>query len=221
MNLALSQFTVITGHYGCGKTNLAVNLALDLARQGGRVTVVDLDIVNPYYRSTDFDRLFRENHIELIAPPYANSNLDLPVISAQVFSVFSKAEGYTIFDVGGDDAGAVALGMFRAHFQKVDYQMLYVINRYRYLTRTAAEACALARDIVLASRLEVTGVVNNSNLGRETQPGDIDASAGFANEVCKTLGVPLICTAAMRGISADVKADKLYPVDNFIKNVWD
>ncbi len=220
--LGLSRYIIVTGHYGSGKTNLAVNLAVDLRRQGEEVTVVDLDIVNPYFRTADFKAQFEEQGIKLIAPPFANSNLDIPVLSAEVFSVFTRQSGSVIFDVGGDDAGAVALGMFRAHFEKVNYSMLYVINRYRYLTRTPEEASALLHDIEAASRLKATGVVNNSNLARGTTAADIQDSAAFAREVSETLGLPLICTAAVRPLAEELtEIENIYPIDSYVKNVWD
>ncbi|MFA9381461.1 MAG: hypothetical protein ACERKO_10430 [Acetanaerobacterium sp.] len=221
--LKLSQYTVITGHYGSGKTNLAVNLAVDYARQGEQVTIVDLDIVNPYFRSADFKAMFDDLGIRLVAPPFANSNLDIPVISAEVFSVFVKNEGRILFDVGGDDAGAVALGMFRSHFESIDYDMLYVINRYRYLTRKPEEAAALLRDIETASRLKATGVANCSNLARETSAQDVLDSAQFAQDVCKTLGLPLVCTAVEKklGQGLSLRVDNPYPVDIYVKANWD
>lgn len=221
--LKLSRYTVITGHYGSGKTNLAVNLALDYAKQGEQVTIVDLDIVNPYFRTADYKKLFDEYGIRLIAPPYANSNLDIPVLSAEVYSVFAQDKGRTIFDVGGDDAGAVALGMFRSHFESVGYDMLYVINRYRYLTRTPQEACELLPEIEAASRLKATGAANCSNLARETTAQDILASNEFADEVCKSLKLPLVCTAVDRAIAAGLqdKVPQCYPVDIYVKTNWD
>ena len=76
--LQLNKLTIIYGHYGCGKTNLSINLALDLARQGKRVTLVDLDIVNPYFRSSDYTPMLREKGIKVVAPQFAGTNLDLP-----------------------------------------------------------------------------------------------------------------------------------------------
>lgn len=219
----LSRYTIITGHYGSGKTNLAVNLAVDSARRGERVTIVDLDIVNPYFRTADFRNIFDELGIRLIAPPYANTNLDLPVLSAEVFSVFADNNSHVIFDVGGDDAGAVALGMYRSHFEHVNYDMLYVINHYRYLTRTPGEACSLLPEIEAASRLKATGVANCSNLARETTAEDIVASTLFAQQVCETLGLPLVCTAVEKTLVPQLseRVQHCYPVDIYVKTNWD
>ncbi len=219
----LSRYTIVTGHYGSGKTNLAVNLAVDFAQRGERVTIVDLDIVNPYFRTADFKKLFDELGIRLIAPPYANSNLDLPVLSAEVFSVFADDASRVIFDVGGDDAGAVALGMYRFHFSQVNYDLLYVINRYRYLTRTPDEACELLAEIEAASRLKATGIANCSNLARETSAEDILASATFAQQVSNALGLPLVCTAVKKSLVPELsdQVQHCYPVDIYVKTNWD
>lgn len=219
----LSRYTIVTGHYGSGKTNLAVNLAVDSARRGERVTIVDLDIVNPYFRTADFRNIFDELGIRLIAPPYANTNLDLPVLSAEVFSVFADNDSHVIFDVGGDDAGAVALGMYRSHFEHVNYDMLYVINHYRYLTRTPGEACSLLPEIEAASRLKATGVANCSNLARETTAEDVVASTLFAQQVCDTLGLPLVCTAVEKTLVSQLseQVQHCYPVDIYVKTNWD
>ena len=103
----LAQCIIVCGHYGAGKTNLTVNLALLAAGAGERVTVVDMDIVNPYFRTADFTGLFREAGVRLLAPVYANTNLDLPVLPPSVGAAVSSGRGRVLLDVGGDDDGAV------------------------------------------------------------------------------------------------------------------
>ena len=145
----LEKVTVITGHYGSGKTNFAVNLAIDLRRAGKKVVLVDLDIVNPYFRSADFKNKLEGMGIQMVCPIYANTNLDLPSLGPEVYSVFaSKDDRYVILDVGGDDAGAAALGRYAQMIKEHPWKMIYVINRYRYLTREpqqAVESCGKSR----------------------------------------------------------------------------
>lgn len=221
--LTNSRYTVITGHYGSGKTNLAVNMAIDLKNEGKKVIVVDLDIVNPYFRTADFTKLFEQKGIQIIAPPYACSNVDIPVLTAQVFSVFADSEAYVIFDVGGDDAGAVALGQYKAYFDKSGYEMYYVINKYRYLTRTANEAAELLCDIEAASRLKATGIINNSNLANETTAQTVLNSISFAEQTAAKTGLAVALTTAPKGEAEKVaKAiNNVYPVDIYVKTVWD
>ena len=123
------KIIIITGHYGCGKTNIAVNIALKLAEKGEKVTVVDLDIVNPYFRTADFGELFGSRGIELAVPMYANSNLDIPALSFDLGAIINGG-GYTVIDVGGDPEGAVALGRYGDILKnRSDAALYYVINK--------------------------------------------------------------------------------------------
>ena len=206
----MNKAVIITGHYGSGKTNIAVELALESARAGERVCVVDLDIVNPYFRTADFSELFEQNGIHLAAPKYANTNLDIPALGIDMYALLS---GYdrVVVDVGGDDAGAVALGQYAQVLKSFGYEMLYVVNRFRLLTHSAAEAVELLRDIEQVSQLKVTGVINNSNLGQETTAEDVLGSVVYAEECAAELGVPLVFTAAERSLGlSECRAISVY-----------
>jgi hypothetical protein len=196
---SIKRFTVVTGHYGCGKTNLSINLALDLAREGSEVLLVDLDIVNPYFRSSDSAALLAAHGVRLISPTFAGTTLDTPSLPAAVYSAFD-APGAVIFDAGGDDAGATALGRYSAEIRAIDHDLLYVVNRYRNLTSTPAEAVALLREIEGASHLKATGVVNNSHLQSETTVATVLDSVAYAEETAATLGLPLVCTTVPSGL---------------------
>ena len=189
------KINIITGHYGSGKTNVSVNMALDLAEKGEKVTVVDLDIVNPYFRTADFKELFGEHNISLTVPTYANSNLDIPALGFDMNGIADR-EGYIIIDVGGDDEGAKALGRYRKVFEKYDTQMLYVINRCSYLTKEPAEALQLMYEIENASGMKCDGIINNTNLGRETDRDIVFGSVAYADEVCREAGLPLVAVTA-------------------------
>ncbi|MBE6855175.1 MAG: cobalamin biosynthesis protein CobQ [Ruminococcus sp.] len=216
----MKKITIITGHYGTGKTNFSVNLALNEAKKGIPVTVVDLDLVNPYFRTADFKELFADHGVTLIAPEYANSNVDLPTVSFDIEEL-AQQEGCLLIDVGGDDAGATALGRYAdaimAHGDEVD--MLYVLNCYRYLTRTPEEALTLMQEIETASRLRHTGLVNNSNLGCETTAELITNSLPFAEEIAKQAGLPLLFTTADKQLN--LSGDGFLPIDVFVKPLWE
>ncbi len=216
----MKKITVITGHYGTGKTNFAVNMALDLASKGEKVTIVDFDIVNPYFRTADFKELFAEKGVTLEAPMYANTSLDIPAISFDLERM-AYEDGYLIIDVGGDDAGAIGLGRYAEALNeyKDDLDMYYVINCYRYLTEAPEETLSLMYEIEQVSRMKHTGIVNNSNLGRETTAEIIEKSMEYAEKVAEAAGLPLIGTACRRDIDADVK-DRI-PVDVFVKPIWE
>lgn len=185
--------TIICGHYGCGKTNLALNLALEAA---GPVTLVDLDVVNPYFRSSDYRGLLKERGVRLIAPVFAGTTLDTPTLPPEIASIFAPGSGPVFIDAGGDDAGATALGGLSARLKQSGYEMLYVVNRYRALSQTAEEAAALLGEIEAASRLKATGIVNNSHLGVETRMEDLRAALDFARETARLTGLPLLYSTA-------------------------
>ncbi|HJB26174.1 MAG TPA: ParA family protein [Firmicutes bacterium] len=214
---------VVTGHYGSGKTNLSVNLAMDLRAQGEKVVVVDLDIVNPYFRTADFVELFGSQGIEVINPEFANTNLDLPVVNPKIYSAFNQPDSYVIFDVGGDDDGAIALGQYAHLFSQHAYSMLYVVNRYRHVDPDVEEAVGLLRRIEASSRLKVTGIINNSHLSEETGPETVLESIRYAKEISSLSGVPLLGTAVKEDVAQALsgQVEHLYPVKRYVKTLWE
>ncbi|MCI8648985.1 MAG: ParA family protein [Anaerotruncus sp.] len=221
----LKRIIVVVGHYGSGKTNLAVNLAIDYRNAGKEVVLADLDIVNPYFRSADFAELLKQQGIELVAPVYAGTNLDIPAVTARLDSLLDT-DKQVIIDVGGDDAGAAALGRYSALIaQAGGCEMLYVLNGYRYLTRTAEQAEQILLEIQQASRLSVSGVVNNSNLAKATTVQDILNTIPFAQQTAEHIGVPLLFTAVSRPLVSEtarcLPEDTIYPVDIYIKKPWE
>ena len=226
------RLTVVTGHYGCGKTNLCINLALDLARAsaavGMPVTLVDLDIVNPYFRSSDYAEILTAGGVRLISPTFAGTTLETPSLSAEVYSAF-ESDGVVILDVGGDDAGATALGRFASQVAAVDHDLLYVVNRYRNLTTTPQEAVALLAEIETASHLKATGVVNNSHLQRETTLATVLDSLAYARETAALLELPLVCTTVPEWLADEVSGSpgsasyiqNAYPVAVCVRAPWD
>jgi len=197
---------IITGHYGAGKTNLAVNLALGLAESGKSVTIAELDIVNPYFRSVDFAELFRQRGIRLAASDYAGANksLDIPALSLNVKGEAESAD-YLIIDVGGDKEGARALARFALDIRQIGYEMVCVINKYRHLTPAAEQAVDIMRQIEAVSGLECTAVFNNSHLCDETTEAVIAVSVPFAEEVSSLTGLPLM----------------EMPVEVYVKPIWE
>lgn len=219
MDFRFPKITIITGHYGCGKTNVAVNIALRLAREGKKVTVVDLDIVNPYFRTADFGELFGNNGIELVVPMYANSNLDIPALSFDLGAIINGSS-YTVIDVGGDPEGAIALGRYGDILKKrEDLGLYYVINKYRYLTSTAEEAVELLDEIKLASGFSCNGIINNSNLGRLTDNKTVANSMEYAEEVAKAANAPLIFSCSEKKNLAGI--DKGFETEVYVKPIWE
>lgn len=219
MNAELKKYLIICGHYGCGKTNLSLNLALSMAGKGEAVTLVDLDIVNPYFRSSDYLSLLEERGVRLIAPRYSRSTLDIPALPAEIAATF-EMPGRVILDVGGDDAGATALGRFSRYIGELDYDMLYVVNKNRPLTGDSEHAAALLGEIQTASRLKATGVANNTHLMGETTEETVLAGIPFAEETARQLGLPLRFTTAPRAIAEKLGREDIFPVDIHVKTPW-
>ena len=216
----MREITIFAGHYGSGKTNLAVNYAIfRKSSDGGDVVICDIDTVNPYFRTADSARLLERHGVRLVSPPYANTNVELPSLPPGAGAAFADTGNTVIVDVGGDDAGAVALGQFSGAIAERGYDMWLVVNRYRYLTGTPGEAVEIMREIERASHLRFTGVVNNSNLGRDTTAGAVRESADYARCVARDAGLPLVMTSAERRLCpqlADIEG--LFPIDICTKN---
>lgn len=186
------RLTLFAGHYGSGKTNIAVNYAIALADEGKKVCVADLDIVNPYFRTKDSESEFSEKGIELISSRYANTNVDLPAIPAESYRLVQDKSIYGVIDIGGDDRGAYALGRFAdAIKEEGNYRMAFVLNRFRPLTSTVEDAVEIMREIETACKIRFTCIVNNSNIGAETTREDFLESVGFAEEVSRATGLPV------------------------------
>ena len=217
----LENIVIITGHYGSGKTNFAVNLALDFAARGEIVTIADMDIVNPYFRTADFGEFFDRGNIKTIFPLYAGSNLDIPALDGRIEAAVASA-GRLILDVGGDDAGATALGRYSGAIAARGYSMLYIVNFCRLQTATAGQAAQSMAEIAAAAKLNITAIVNNSNLAADTDAGLIIRKAEPAEHLSQITGVPLLCHCARRDIdTSGIPLENIYPVDVYVNHIWE
>lgn len=218
------RICVIIGHYGSGKTNIAVNLAVKSAESGNKTNIVDLDIVNPYFRTADFKNMFEQKGISMTSSVYAVSNLDIPAITFDLNAIASDDRN-VIIDVGGDDAGAVALGQYKSIFErfKDDVEVLYVINKYRTMTSEPQQALEILREIEQISRLKATAVVNNSNLGMETDTKTILDSLDYARKTAELCGLELKYTTYPDWIKSDELTDdaNFMPVKRYVKALWE
>ncbi len=189
------RITLFAGHYGSGKTNIAVNYAKELRARRDMVLLADLDIVNPYYRAKDSAGELEKADIRVISSFFANSNVDLPALPQEIYAITDDRRWACVLDVGGDDRGALALGrLVPAILEEGDYEMLLVINRFRPLTRDAQSVMEVVEEIQAACRLPFTGIVNNSNLGAETTAEDVLGSLDYAGEVARLCALPVVMT---------------------------
>ncbi|MBE6976808.1 MAG: hypothetical protein E7439_06415 [Ruminococcaceae bacterium] len=199
------RLTLFAGHYGSGKTNIAVNYALALAEEGKRVCIADLDIVNPYFRTKDSAAVLEKAGVELISPQFANTNVDLPALPAEAYKLITDRSSYAIMDIGGDDRGAYALGRYvPGILEENNYRMIFVANCYRPLTRTPEEAVEVMAEIEAACGLKFTDIVNNSNLGSETTAETVLHSKDFIDKLCALTGLPLFATTAVTQVAAEL-----------------
>ncbi len=200
------RVTLFAGHYGSGKTNVAVSYAIMLKKQGLDVAIADLDIVNPYFRTKDSAEELKADGITLISSEFAGSNVDLPALPAEIYSLVDIHDRYAIFDVGGDDRGATALGRYADAIKaENDYELLLVINRFRPLSRTPELAIGIMHEIEATANMKFTGIVNDSNLGPETTAEEVLNSVTFAEEVSRLAGIPVRFTTVTENIYQDVK----------------
>lgn len=209
----LKRITIISGHYGSGKTNIAVNLAIDLKKSVDKVAVADLDIVNPYFRTKDSISDFEKNGIRLISSEYAGSNVDIPALPQEMYAITDDRSYKMIVDLGGDDRGALALGRLTPEIiAENNYEMLLVVNKFRPLTPDLETTVQVAREIETAGKIKFTGVINNSNLGEFTTESDVLDSLSYANEIANCMGIPVKFTS--------VKADLYEKLKNKIENLY-
>ena len=209
------RLTLFAGHYGSGKTNIAVNYAIHLKDEGYPVVIADLDIVNPYFRTKDSEAELKEKGIELLCSPYAGSNLDIPSLPQEMYRAVQDKNTYAVMDIGGDDAGAVALGRFAPFINEEDnFEMIFVVNFFRPLTRTAEEALTIMREVEVVSHLKFTSIMNNSNLGDDTTAEDIISTQAELRKLSEISGLPVLYTSAKKdiAIALEEKIDNIFPL---------
>lgn len=220
----LKRITVFAGHYGSGKTNIAVNFALAMRKLGkDHVAIADLDIVNPYFRTKDAADVLEENSIRMISSPYANTNVDTPALPSEAYAIVHDKTINAVIDVGGDDRGALALGRYTPYIlEENNYEMLFVINRHRYLTHTPEDAVEVMREIEDAAGMRFTGIVNNSNLGDETNAECVLAGLPYAEEVSRLSGLPVRFHAVRHDLCESVgdKIDNILPLKLYVRQTF-
>lgn len=207
----MKRITVFAGHYGSGKTNLAVNYAFKLNDMGYSVSIADLDIVNPYFRTKDSAKELEEVGIELVSLPFANSNVDLPALPSQMYGLVQREDRQIVIDLGGDERGALALGRYTPYILKENnYDMFFVVNFYRPLTTSVEQALEAMYEIESACGLKFTGIINNSNLGAQTTAQDVINTLEKAEQLSEMSGLRLVMTSVEKSIADGVELPKQF-----------
>ena len=210
----MHRVTLFAGHYGSGKTNLAVNWALMLRKEHERVVIADLDIVNPYFRTKDSAELLAANGIEVISPEYANSNVDLPALPAELYGVVQRKDRYAVLDIGGDDRGAYALGRYAPYIlEENDYEMVFVANFMRPLTRTPEEALEVMREIEAAGGIPFTAIANNTNLSKLTDEAVIREGIEKSEELSRLSGLKILFTSVEKKTAEGLDIQGVFPIE--------
>ncbi len=213
------RINIFTGHYGSGKSEISVNAAMSIRKEQEDVLMADMDIVNPFFRSLDAKELLESKGIRTIAPAYANTNVDVPVVGPEVSAALRNEKRHVILDVGGDEEGARVLGRFNADIPEDGYDMYFVINRARPMTQNAEETIKYIREIEEASRKKVTKLINNTHYLRETTPEDVFYGLELAKEVAVKTGIPLAATCIMEGLESQLEGKLDHPVFTLSKSI--
>ena len=215
------KLTVICGHYGSGKTNFAMNYAINAAKNGNNVTLADMDIVNPYFTSSEYTDVLEKNGVKVISPVFARTNMEITALPASMYSLFDT-DGEVMIDAGGDDAGATVLGRFADKIKERGYEMIYVTNMYRPSTSDPEDSVSVLREIENACGLKATAVVNNSHLKSESTASIISDSLSYGKEVARLAHIPLMFTTVPFSLKESMPKDEyFYPVAVYVGTIWE
>lgn len=218
------RIRIITGHYGSGKTEFAVNYTLGLAATGTKTAIVDLDIVNPYFRSRQMEPFFEERGIRVIASSIKGLSGDIPALSPEINTVFHDKSYNAVIDVGGDKVGATALGRYHEYLDAEPYDMMFVLNANRSMTHDLDGAIKYIREIEAGSRQKVTALVNNTHLCGETTIEDIMRGQQLSEQVSDALGLPIKYIVVQKELVPNLPQNlkgEVFPIDIYMKKPWE
>ncbi len=220
----MSRIRIFTGHFGSGKTEISINYAINLAKQGKKVAIVDIDIVNPYFCVRDIsEHLNKEYGIRVISSNPHYSNAELAVVPSEVISVFNDKSSEVIIDIGGDENGAVVLGQYNRFFREEPYDLYFVVNNNRPQTSNLDDTEEYIRNIQYTSRLKVTHLISNTNMSYETTAQDILKGHKEVKELSEKTGIPYKYTTCRRDLVEDIRGKvegEIFPIDIYMKPPW-
>ncbi|MGC5325744.1 ATP-binding protein [Brevibacillus sp. SYSU BS000544] len=224
-NQSLSRITIITGHYGCGKTELAINLARTSRAAGNQVAIADLDVINPYFRSREMNHVFENEGIIVIAPKGELATSDLPVVSGEIYRYIDDPSFHLIIDVGGDRDGALATGQYAPQLQSHQPDVLFTVNANRPVISHVEGIVENVSKIQKSLRLPITGFVNTTNLGSETTWDDIERGLQVTEAASEQLKIPFLFSCVVSSLANQAK--ETYPnhdwfeIERYMKLPWE
>ncbi len=213
------RVNIFCGHYGSGKSEISVNAAVHIRNEHANVLMADMDIVNPFFRSVDAKIALEALGIKVAAPLFANTNVDVPALVPEVSTALRSSSRRVILDVGGDEDGARVLGRYHLEIPKDDYDMYFVFNRARPLTRNLKETLAYMREIESASRQKITKLINNTHYLAQTTAEDVLYGMELAREISRNTRIPLAATCVMEGLEDQLSDQVDHPVFVLKKNI--
>lgn len=209
------RLTIIIGAYGSGKSEIAVNMSLAQrkALPDKKLLIADMDIVNPFYRSSDCASVLEGEGIRLVTPMYAGSNVDAPVLPPDMYVIFDDESYQGIFDIGGEDMGATVLGSIKQRIENTDAVIYMAVNTLRPFTSDPAQIAEMTSILEAAAGFKINGYLNNTNLLEETTPGIVVEGEKTVLEASKLTGVPLVANCVMDDVDIPegvLKTDELF-----------
>jgi hypothetical protein len=217
------RINIFIGHFGSGKTEVALSYTKQLSQVASHATLVDLDIVNPFFRSSDAWESLSNHQIQLIKPIYANTNIDVPALPPEINSVLENKNIPVVFDVGGDDLGARAISCYKDSIEKENYDLFFVINLNRPLTSSKSKIKSMLFEIQTTTRLKVTKLVNNTNLLEETLVDDILNANIIIKEICQEENIHFGFLCGKENMVEELRnktKDPVLTIRDFIKLPW-
>ncbi|AEG61260.1 hypothetical protein [Desulforamulus ruminis] len=225
MKVNIKPVTIFTANLGSGKTEISINFSRMLQQRGEKVSLVDLDIINPYFRT----RLAKDNlasqGLKVVCPPGHLVNADVPALTPAIRGAMQSREGYCVCDVGGDEVGAIALGMFKPYLPEERYDLWFVVNTCRPFTRDFEGVVKMMQGIEKNSRLKVTGLISNTNLGRQTDTSVMLEGYHRVAAIGDRLGLPVVFLASRRDLAPEMEillpGVPVLPLDFYMKTPWE